>query len=42
MVAGVEQNADVNTLDRDGSHLRNLTNTLNLFESAPDWGSKPR
>jgi Tol biopolymer transport system component len=38
---GAAGNADLYTMRLDGSHLRNIT-ASGTFESAPDWGPRPR
>ena len=40
IVGGEQQNADVFTLNLDGSGRLNVTNTPNRWESASDWGPK--
>ncbi len=42
IVGGEQTHADVFTMDLDGRHMRNITKTPNLWESAPDWGPRPR
>jgi Tol biopolymer transport system component len=41
VVNGSQENADVWVMNADGSGLRNITGTPNMWESAPDWGSQP-
>ena len=41
IVDGEQQNADVFTLNLDGSGRLNVTNTPNRWESASDWGPEP-
>jgi len=41
VVNGSQKNADVWVVNADGSGLRNITGTPNVWESAPDWGSQP-
>jgi TolB protein len=37
---GAAGNADVWVMNLDGSDLRNVTRSI-IFDSAPDWGSRP-
>jgi TolB protein len=38
---GVGTDPDIVTLNLDGSGLRDVTNSVAIFESTPDWGPRP-
>ncbi len=38
---GEGKNADIYVMNLDGSGLRDVTNSA-IFDSAPDWGPRPR
>jgi TolB protein len=40
VVSGEQQNADIFTMNLDGSGMLNITNTPHKWESASDWGPK--
>jgi TolB protein len=42
IVAGEQQNSDVWTMDLHGGNMRNITQTPGKWESASDWGPRPR
>jgi TolB protein len=42
IVNGAQQHADVYVMNLDGTHMHNVTQTPGLWESAPDWGPRPR
>jgi TolB protein len=39
---GLPDNADLYVMRLNGSHLRNVTNSPPTWESAPDWGPRPK
>ncbi len=41
IVDGEQRNADVWTMNLDGTHMRNITQTPGKWESASDWGPRP-
>jgi TolB protein len=41
IVNGEQLRADVFVMNLDGTHMRNVTKTHGLWESAPDWGPRP-
>jgi Tol biopolymer transport system component len=39
---GLPGNADLWVMNLNGSHLRNVTKSAETWESAPDWGPRPK
>jgi Tol biopolymer transport system component len=39
---GLPDNPDLYVMNLNGSHLRNVTNSAETWESAPDWGPRPK
>jgi TolB protein len=39
---GLPRNADLWVMHLNGSHLHNLTKSAETWESAPDWGARPK